>query len=230
MKVINNFEIIENVIFKHLPEKRHGLTPQELDKVVFGRIIRRKKENPDKPDGYIVKRYMFKTLEQFRDTQEEIKELCKVFNARFYVSTNIKSLEEITFDMVEEIPIILRRKQYHLTRRLFESAADINRGIKESRLWILDIDDIKQNSQEFDELVEELLEHLDGNNIEAVIETVNGYHVLIKPQNLMWLDKDEELSRKIELKRNALTLAYYEPRETQETDAYNILGGIQNVL
>jgi len=50
---VDNFKLIEEILFKGFPEE----VSNKSDMVVLGRIIRRRKENPEDERGdYIVKR------------------------------------------------------------------------------------------------------------------------------------------------------------------------------
>jgi hypothetical protein len=214
---IDNFKKIESILF----DKMNKTITTDTDEVVVGRIIRRRKDNPGDSRGeYIVKRYSFSTKEKFIEAQDEIKHLCRFFNARFYVSVNIKSMKEIAFDIAEILPGLLRKNQYYFVRRIFDNTADANKGMKEHRLWIFDIDDKNHTDT--------ILKYLSDNNLKKwvvdVIPTINGSHILVKPHDTRYMTQakivvGEEtllLSKIVDVKKNALTLAYYEGTEEEE--------------
>jgi len=213
---INNFKQIETILFDKLDDK---ITTQ-TDNVVLGRIIRRRKENPEDPRGeYIVKRYSFATKERFLETQEEIKNLCHMFNARFYIAVNIKSMKEIAFDIAETIPGLLRKEQFYFVRRIFDNTADANKGIKEHRMWIFDID----NKDHVGPVVRYLFDNNLAGNVIDVIPTINGSHLLVKPHDTRYMLKAEVmvndetlvLNNIVDIKKNAMTLAYYKDGEEE---------------
>jgi len=208
---IDNFELLESLLFDNLDKK----TSPKTDKVVLGRIIRRRKENPgDSRPDFIVKRYTFSTKERFLERKEEIKKLCELFNARFYVAITIKSMKSIAFDMAEALPKMLRLEQYYYTRRMFDNIGDANKGLKEYRLWIYDID----NKDHEKPIIEYLINNGDfANYVKAIVPTINGVHILVKPHDIRNIQKDkilvngEELNIYdiIDIKKNAMTLCYY---------------------
>lgn len=210
---VDNFKLIEDLLCKNLDNT--NITTNS-DKVLLGRIIRRKKENPEDPrQEYIVKRYTFANVERFKEVQDEIKQLCHMFNARFYVSTNIKSMKDIAFDVSERVPTLIRNEQYYFFRRIFDDVADANHGIKGHRLWIFDIDDKSHVNIVLDYLIQNgmLAQHFAG-----MIPTINGAHILMRPHDIRYIDNKstvefngEVLKIKdiIDIKKNALTVAYY---------------------
>jgi hypothetical protein len=219
---VDNFRIIEELIFSKLEKNNQ-------DNVILGRIIRRRKENPGDPTGdYIVKRYSFLNVEDFAEREEEIKRLCHMFNARFYVSTCIKSLKEIAFDISEKTPKLIRTGQYYFFRRIFDDTADANVGLRDHKVWVFDIDD----KREVNNVIEYMrLWHADL--LLGVIPTPNGAHILVKPfdpklidgmETVPLFDENHELIKTekgyktmrdiIDIKKNSLTVAYYSDEES----------------
>lgn len=211
---VNNFKLIETLLFDKLDKE----ITTKTDYVILGRIIRRRKENPEDPRGeYIVKRYSFATKDRFLESIDEIKELCHVFNARFYIEVNIKSMKEITFEIAETIPGLIRKEQYYFIRRIFDNTADANKGVKEHRLWIFDIDDKAHLGP--------VLRYLSDNKlsvfIAGVFPTINGAHVLLNPHDIRYMDMAEinvgeetlTLKQIADVKKNAMTLIYYKNKE-----------------
>lgn len=210
MAKVDNFKLIEGLLFDSLDSN----VTTNSDKILTGRIIRRKKENPDKPSEYIVKRYTFASKEKFIEYQDEIKDLCHMYNARFYISTNVKSMKDIAFDISERVPNLIRNEQYFFFRRIFDDSADANKGIKKYRLFVFDID----NKDVIDEVISHLinLKKFIGNSM-GVVHTLNGAHLLMTPHDTRYLHDDKvnllpgglRLNEVIDLKQNALTLVYY---------------------
>lgn len=208
MVKVDNFKLIECILFDNLPA-------DNTENVLVGRIIRRRKENPEDPTGdYIVKRYTFMSKEKFVEAQEEIIKLCHLFNARFYISTNLKSLKDIALDISEKVPSLIRKEQFHFFKRLFDDSADANQGIRASQLWVFDIDD----KSYVDPVVRYLVAHY-PDKLCGIVNTVHGAHILMKPhdtkyiydthENCVSADGSLRLSDMIDVKKNSLTLVYY---------------------
>lgn len=214
MAKVDNFKLVESLFYGQLQTK----IKTDSDLVILGRIIRRKKENPDKKSEYIVKRYTFVNLEQFIESQGEIKELCRMYNARFYLSVNIKSMKEIAYDISERVPNLIRNEQFYFFRRIFDDVADANLGVKGTRLWVFDVDDVEHINVVITHLVSAGTFNLHS---AGVIHTLNGAHLLMRPHDIRYMDAiitdipglsglPLKLSDIVDIKKNAMTLVYYD--------------------
>ena len=216
MAKINNFALVEGLLFNKLDTN----VTTNSDKIIVGRIIRRKKENPDEKSEYIVKRYTFANKEDFIKYQDEIKKLCAMYNARFYIGVSIKSMKDIAFDISEKVPTLIKHEQYYFFRRIFDDTADANVGVKEHRLWVFDVDNKDH--------VNPLLEYFIRNGLltpyfAGMVPTINGAHILMRPhdtryihdnkRNMLTEDGSLRLTDVVDVKKNALTLVYYNDEE-----------------
>lgn len=214
MVKVDNFKLIESLLFDKLDASGND------DNVIVGRIIRRKKENPDYPSEYIVKRYTFRSKEIFIERQDEIKKLCHMFNARFYISVNIKSTKDIAYDISVKVPHLIRSEQYYFFRRIFDDTADANVGVKGYRLWVFDIDERSYITPVIEYMTENYTGHLNG-----IVPTINGIHLLVDPHDTRYLNNTMievdgvslKLKDMIDIKKNALTLAYYSDEEVVQS-------------
>lgn len=211
MAKVDNFKLVESILFGNMNSE----VTTNSDKVLLGRIIRRKKENPDKSNEYIVKRYTFANKESFIRYQDEIKDLCRMYNARFYLSVCVKSMKEIALDISEKVPGLIRNEQYFFFRRIFDDVADANKGIKGLRLWVFDIDD----KNVIEEVVERLIELRQFGEAWGMIYTLNGAHLLMRPHDIRYmketiLSSGLRLSEVVDVKQNALTLVYFDGEES----------------
>lgn len=207
--VIDNFEQVTELLFSRLDEVNASDEFNEDDKVLIGSVIRRTKENPDKKT-YVVKRYCFKSKKEFLELREEIKEYCHMFNARFYLATNIKSLQSIAFDMSIEMPKIIKNKEFNYARRLWDSVSDSNTGLRPEQLWIVDIDE--QDEEFIKELTHTINNHPRSKEgqatVVATIKTLNGVHLLTTPHDIRYLEKHPRRAE-FDIKKNAKTVVYY---------------------
>lgn len=210
--MVDNFKEIREYLFKLLESYKEDNDTEDI--ILPGRIIRRKKENPYKESEYIVKRYYFKNEQQLIDAEEEIKELCKMYNARFYLSVNFKSIKDVAYDISIETPKLIRSGQYWKFKRIFDSTVDSNKGVKELRRWIFDIDD----PYYFDDIILFLHNNKGNEHVDTVFKTLNGYHIIVKPHDTRYIDKGSKNTDDanlilpkniIDVKKNAMTLVYY---------------------
>jgi hypothetical protein len=217
---VDNFKLIESLLFDRLDER------DDKDSVIFGRIIRRRKENPGEQSGeYIVKRYTFTSKKTFILRQQEIKDLCHLFNARFYITTNVKSIKNIAQDISERVPKLIRSEQYYFFKRIFDNTGDANKGIKDYRLWVFDIDD----KEYADPIIKYMMDNQFG-RLYGIVPTINGTHLLVEPHDTRYIYNNEvndisadgdgslRLKDMFDIKKNALTLIYYNDRLEAESD------------
>lgn len=215
---VDNFDQITEAFFENLDELNKKENLHDKDKVIFGKIIRRERENPDKPN-YIVKRYMFKSKKEFLELRDEIKEMCHFFNARFYISTNIKSLKSIAGMMAVEMTKAFVNEEYAFARRLYDSVSDRSAGLREYQNWIIDID---SNDQEIVDKVIDIVNENEkamlhkpkgnGKVIQHIVKTLNGTHLLVRPHDIKYLNLDRNqanIDLTLDVKKNAVTLVYY---------------------
>lgn len=155
----------------------------------------------------IVKRFTIRSYEDYLRYEDEIIKLVIDNKARYYVNPTPVSFKSVTLDMMDRIVMMLKQDDdYSFIRKMYDSTADRNPGIKHHRLWIIDIDlDI-----DFEE-VETIVKTFASNrmNINYAVKTKNGYHLLIEPQNDQYLHKlmhDLGYSTlDYEIKRNSIT-------------------------
>lgn len=200
---VDNFKRVSNILFKKLDIMNDN---QIKDFYLSGSIVSRTKDGKDNR-GFVVNSYTFSNTKQFLKLEDEIKLLCNEFNARFYLGVNIKHNPTVALDMIVALSQYIKSGHGDLSK-LFISSTAKNTGVRDSRVWIIDVD------EDFEKLID-VLESLDENssffdNYLGLIPTPNGLHILIKPHEL---DK-KFMSGKIgDLKRNDMTVIYYNKGE-----------------
>lgn len=189
------------------------------DQHIRANLIIRRKDNPNmKGDARVIKRYCFKSYEDFEKNLDEIIDWCNKFNARFYVNPTIKSFKAIAFETLQRLAENLSQNQFSNVKNLYDSVGDANTGVHGKRLWTLDIDnvydlepvmlmkDIYDYCTEAGKQIKQLTAHF------GTVLTKTGIHVLVRPHNY-----DGEAIRKlsekygveIELKKNVQTPIYW---------------------
>jgi len=187
--MINNFDII-----------RKFLSYNDPDYFYFGQIIQRKKDNVDlKRNARIVKSYYIHSDEHLTNKMEEVITLCNLFNARFYLNPNVRSLKRCTLEMVSDLLENIKSEQYTSLQNKLDSVCGYAQTPHAQKYWVLDVDDKSLN-------IEQLKENLLGmQKFELILPTIQGYHILIKPFDVSKV----QLPDCVEVKKNSPTLIYY---------------------
>lgn len=178
------------------------LTFNSCDEFYFLQILKRRKENPEiGSNSTIIKTYYISSINYLTEKEEEIKTLCKLYNARAYINLTSRSYERIAFHNLKKITDCIMNKDFKSIKNSYDSVCG-SYGFGEKR-WVVDIDG-KLNS--YIEIEINMIEPK-GDKILAVIPTLNGVHLITKPFNLQ---KFKELYPLIDVHKNNPTLLYYE--------------------
>lgn len=169
-------------------------------------IIKRKKENPNLDINSLTKKTFFiKSLESFDKSLEDIKDLCKLYNARAYINLNRKSFDKAGKEMLKRVPEIYLsgdkgiRNMKSLYNRIVGS---INGEPRVSKKWMIDID--KEDLENKDNIIKYIVRYKIKHYL--TIPTLNGYHIITEPFDL---NKHELFASNIDIKKDCLTILYY---------------------
>lgn len=190
---VNNFDDIEDLL---------EFTSE--DDFYFVEVLKRKKENPEMT-GYStsIKMYHIKSIEQLNSLQEEIKTLCKVFNARAYIALNRRSFKQIAYKTLLKTAEQLELGNYSKFSAIYKSCCS-SWNKDPNKKWILDFDDEELNIYTVKILSDILYPCRPvGNKIIKILPTVNGFHLVTKPFNT------EEADLDCEIHKDRLTVLYY---------------------
>ena len=193
--MIDNFELIttllkfpNNDIYYHL------------------QIIRRGKDHPNLPAANrMIKAYFITDVNDLNFYKQEIKDLCKFFEARAYINLAPKSIRKTTMLQLKYLAQRTYEDDFQKIWKSWNTCAIKIKG-EESR-WVVDIDcslekmiywwDIKEYINEKCEPV--------GNKIISIIPTKNGNHLITSPFNIKQF---KEKYPDIDVHKNNPTLLY----------------------
>lgn len=153
------------------------------DDFYYLQILQRKKENPELgSNSRVIKNYYIRSQQHLLDRYEEIKTLCKVFNARASIRLNRRSFEKVGFKTLENIANTMQNREYKHLMKSYDRACGLLNNEKVKR-WIVDIDK--------DEVIwlEQIINAIQpceplGNKILAQIPSKSGIHLITKPFNV----------------------------------------------
>ena len=196
---INNFEYIK-------PLLKFG-----TDAFYLIQIMQRSKDegNEGKPGTRVIRSYYVNTEEYFDSHEEEIKKLCRIFNARAYIRLNPSSWRVCCLKSLGEISRLIENEQYHCLKSVIDGlAGQYSAGKEYQKTWIVDID-TKDN-----EYVRNVLNVIDtkceplGGKLVCVLETKNGCHLITTPFNIAEFRKYYS-EAELQVHKNNPTLLYY---------------------
>lgn len=163
-------------------------------------VIKRDKDDPGLGHTQVLKRFTFSNMQDFEKREQSIIELCDNMNARFYINPTSKSFRTIALETLKELASNISNDQYKKAKRIYDSVADRNSGIKEKRLWLIDLDKLEDD---YDIKAIEL--YCKEKDVYVyTLPTKNGHHVIIKP-----FDIQNSALRTFDIKKNHNTLLYW---------------------
>lgn len=173
------FKIMIDNLEKVLPFLQFDLE----DDFYYLQILQRKKENPELgSNSRVIKNYYIRSQQHLLDRYEEIKTLCRVFNARASIRLNKRSFEKVGFKALENIANTMQNREYKHLMKSYDRACGLLNNEKVKR-WIVDVDK--------DEVIwlEQIINAIQpcepsGNKILAQIPSKSGIHLITKPFNV----------------------------------------------
>lgn len=179
----------------------------------FRAMVMKRKKDGHKEDK-ILKRYTLNS-ESVDKYFQEIVDLCDKEKARFYINPTAKSYKDIAFDVMTKTAESIQYQNYEFVKRLYDSVADANTGVREHRKWIMDIDFKNEvcTPESCSSAIRDLFGYYDEKNLNYLIhDTKNGAHFIVEPHysEPRKLEKIFEGSGySYEIKTNAYTLLYW---------------------
>lgn len=138
----------------------------------------------------VIKTYFISSPEYIDKKMEEIKDLCRMFNARAIINLNRKSWRQVGLKSLELTAQALMKEGHkeeekwwkHL-RSSVESACGQTGACDGNKTWVIDVDTKDEDTLTGIEQIIEDCEPLNMRKIVALIPTPHGYHLISKPFN-----------------------------------------------
>lgn len=182
--MIDNFEQIKGL-----------LEWRSEDDFYFLQILQRKKDHKDgaKVNGTnnnsrLVKAYYVKDLEHLEFIEPEVKELCKLFNARAGINLNRRSFKKMQLQHLRKITEQLLNKDHNKAHRAYNTVCGSYNDDSDKK-WILDIDELDFDPTKL--LLEVQQAQPVGSKHIATIPSRAGFHIIVKPFNVMQVNLGE---------------------------------------
>ena len=195
--VVDNFELIKSLM--HFESDGDFYLLQ---------ILQRRKENPEMESAraYVVKSYYIRSIDHLNKLENEIREFCKIFSARAYISPSAKNWKNVSKIAIKKsLDYVFEGKETLMDKVIESSAAE---SIPKNKLWVVDIDTTDEK------VISKIIEAIEccesgySLNTKAVVPTINGVHLITHPFNVKQI---EPLMCQYDFKveKNRFTLLYY---------------------
>lgn len=176
-------------------------------------ILQRKKDNPNVVKDRKIYQRFITSLKELYEIYNDVKLLCKVYNARAYISLIPRSNEKFTKECLRAYTEKVCSNNYKNTFLIPDKVVLLPQVVLSSldKMWILDVD-IKD-----EDYIDEFKDAIDGKLVDVfeILDTPNGYHVVVdvfnlRSNGLIDLKDDNYKFRNFEftLRKEALTILY----------------------
>jgi hypothetical protein len=174
-------------------------------------VFKRKKDQPEgEKDNHqsvrTIRSYCIKSIEQLEKRYDEIMMMCEMFKARAYIHVAKQNHRDVSLEMLTALAQRIRDGQ-HEQQNLFDSVVGQIKTYE--KRWIVDVDMNDIN-------VADKISHIinvcqpEGDKIEAVIPTKNGYHLITKRFDTQMFTKMMSLQGDVpDIQKKNPTLLYY---------------------
>jgi len=198
---MDNYKIIRDI-----------LDFEDSDHFYFLQILKRRKDNPNMSKDMVpIMDFYIDSMNKFNSTENIIKTICNVENARAYLRLNRRSKIRTAKDSLMLLTGYVISDQYDAAKSVYSSAAGRNHS-DNNKKWIIDVDweDIPNGIDStfyLDSMISKVTELMIEANKEPLvikIPTKNGVHIITRPFRL---DKFREIYKETIQKDNP-TLLY----------------------
>lgn len=153
-------------------------------------VLKRKKDQPEgERDNHqsvrTIKTYCVESIEYLDKRYDEIMQLCEIFKARAYIHVQKQNHKDVSLEMMMALAQKIRDGQ-HKQQNLFDSV--VGQLKTHEKRWIVDLDTTDENVVvRMTKLIN--FTRPEGDKIEAIIPTKNGYHLITKRFDVMEFKK-----------------------------------------
>lgn len=218
----DNFDIIKQLIRDSNPD-----FDSNADQFYAVEIIHRAKDGESiaamlRSGGnslHLIKAYYINSIDELDKRKNEIITMSETFNARAYISVNVKSYEQITKQAMIEYANRIAINDFKKPQSVFNSC--VGKFVQRSdQLWILDVDkeDAERMNMSIDDLADFYKRAVEDvkpyKQIVAIIPTRSGRHIITHPFDTQRFFNAFPIGQNSEalIKKNNPTLLYYKEK------------------
>lgn len=174
----------------------------------FLQIMQRRKDgNSTHRHTRIIKNYYIRSEEYLDKKYDEIKDLCRFFNARACIRLNKRNYRDVSFKMMQYLAGMMSNKDWEHCNKAFNKACGRGHAEpKRGKSWVVDVD-----STDNKKVVEicKMVDQCDPqvHKVHTVLESPNGYHLITSPFNTNQfvnevIPEDSDIIRVVEIKKD----------------------------
>jgi hypothetical protein len=174
-------------------------------------VFKRKKDQPEgERDNHqsvrTIKTYCIESIAHLDRRWDEIVQMCEMFKARAYIHVQKQNHFDVSLSMMVALAQKIQDGN-HNQKGLFDSV--VGQIKTQEKRWIVDIDTKDENAlDKISKLVNSL--RPEGDKIEAVIPTKNGYHLITKRFDVLGFQQMMNLQGDVpDIQKKNPTLLYY---------------------
>ena len=168
-------------------------------------FLRKKDQTTDKANHQSVrtiKSYCITSIDYLEARYDEIVKLCELFKARAYIHVAKQNHHDVGLNMITEIITRIQSGQIN-QKNVFDSV--VGQIKTQEKRWIIDVDD--KDTKELVRITEVVrATRPEGDKLEAVIPTKNGYHLITKRFDV---EMFRNVFPHIDIQKKNPTLLYY---------------------
>ena len=155
------------------------------DDFYYLQILQRKKDNPGIIKNTVaIKDYYIRSVEYLDSHYEQIKDLCRYFNARASLRLNKRSFKKVSFRALQNITAQMMQDDFMSAKQAYSKACGQCHNDKDKK-WIVDID---EDNMPFVEDIEKLICSChplpQSSKVLARMPTKTGIHLITSPFNI----------------------------------------------
>ena len=170
-------------------------------------VFKRKKDQPEgERDNHqsvrTIKTYCVESIEYLEKRYDEIKQLCEMFKARAYIHVQKQNHKDVSLEMMMSLAERIKNGQ-HIQKGLFDSV--VGQIKTHEKRWIVDVDTKDEVELDAVKFAINKFCRPEGDKVESVIPTKNGYHLITDRFDVMEFAKHFP---KTEIQKKNPTLLY----------------------
>ena len=154
-------------------------------------VFKRKKDQPEgERDNHqsvrTIKTYCIESAEYMEKRYDEIKQLCEMFKARAYIHVQKQNHRDVSLEMMMSLAERIKNGQSN-QKGLFDSV--VGEIKTREKRWIVDIDTKDETELNAVKFAINKYCNPQGDKIDAIIPTKNGYHLITERFDVMEFKK-----------------------------------------
>ena len=173
MEPVDNFKQIRNL-----------LEFRSEDDFYFLQVLQRKKDHNQTVNGTnnnsrLIKAYYINSFDYYDFIEDEVKNMCDVYQARACINLNRRSYYRTAFHTLKKVSDQIMNGYYSNVRKAYDSCAG-KYSNESNKKWIIDIDHVGRDVNDMILFAERQCMP-EGDKFIANVPSKNGFHIIMRP-------------------------------------------------